>query len=67
MKDRKTPLMSKNKIVSAVNLYERFIDEPIENIKIWTSTSYYITGTYNTYSVDIKNNKVEKVYPDPEW
>ena len=67
MKTRKTPLISKNKIVVAINLYEKHIDDTIEEIRIWSSTSYQIKGNRDTYSVDIKNNKVEKVYPDPEW
>ena len=65
--DRKTPLISKNKIVNAINLYERKVDDTVHNIRIITSTLYYITGKYDTYSVNIKLNDVSKVYPDPEY
>ena len=60
---RKTPLQSKNKVVSAINLYEKYVDKPIETIKIWTSTRYLIN---DKYTVDIEKNKVDISYPDPE-
>jgi len=65
LKKRKTPLSSKRKIASAINLYEKYVDEPIETIKIWSSTYYTIKGK-DEYNVDISTNKVVKNYPDPE-
>jgi hypothetical protein len=62
--NRKTPLMSKNKIVHAIELYEQYVDEPIESFKIWGSTFYEIKSSCNNYSVNIATNKVNKSYPD---
>jgi hypothetical protein len=63
-KDRKTPLNSKKKIISAILLYEMYVDEPISSINIWTSTRYLFNGKW---SVDIQSNRVDISYPDPDW
>lgn len=62
--ERKTPSQSRNKIVSMIELYEKYVDEPIETIRIWTSTTYLINDKWN---VNIQTNKVERSYPDPEY
>lgn len=67
IKKRKTPLMNKKKIVTAINLFEKYVDEPIENIILISSIYYHFECYNNNYSVDIKNNKVNKVYPDSEY
>ena len=62
LKIRKTPLTSKRKIVSMVNLYEQYVDEEIISI----SPPCYIQGRINNYHVDISKNTVNKIYPDIE-
>lgn len=64
LKERKTKSQSRNKVVSMIELYEKYVDEPIETIRIWTPTKYLINDKWN---VDIQTNKVVRVYPDPEW
>lgn len=64
LKNRKTKPQSRNKVVSMIELYEKYVDEPIETIRIWSSTRYLINDKWN---VDIQTNKVERSYPDPEW
>lgn len=64
LKNRKTESQSRNKVVSMIELYEKYVDEPIETIRIWTSTRYLVNDKWN---VDIQTNKVERSYPDPEW
>jgi len=61
LKNRKTPLSSKRKLISMVKLYEQFVDEPIKTID---PVNGYIQSDYNNYSVNISTNKVKKVYPD---
>jgi hypothetical protein len=61
LKERKTPLQSKHKIVMMMKLFERYIDEEIISINISNNT---ITTYYRTYFVDIHNNKVKISYPD---
>ena len=56
--------ISKNKIVVAINLFESKVDETIEEIKIYTSTCYYVKTSNEEYSVDISTNKVDIIYPD---
>ena len=34
LKNRKTKSQSRNKVVSMIELYEKYIDEPIETIRI---------------------------------
>jgi len=63
-KSRITPLISKNKIKVAVNLFEKYVDEPLESIRIYSKTYYEFKTFRNKYSVDISNNKVSKVYDD---
>ena len=64
LKNRRTKSQSRNKVVSMIELYEKYVDEPIETIRIWASTTYLVNDKWN---VDIQNNKVSRSYPDPEW
>lgn len=64
LKNRKTESQSRNKVVSMIELYEKYVDEPIETIRIWSSTRYLVNDKWN---VDIQTNKVERSYPDPDW
>ena len=64
LKNRKTESQSRNKVVSMIELYEKYVDEPIKTIRIGSSTRYLINDKWN---VDIQTNKVERSYPDPEW
>ena len=63
LKNRKTESQSRNKVVSMIELYEKHVDEPIETIRIWSSTRYLVNDKWN---VDIQTNKVERSYTDPE-
>lgn len=60
---RKTPLQSKRKVVSMMNLFEKYIDEKIVSINLDLNK---IIGSRYEYRVDIDNNKVERIYPDPD-
>jgi hypothetical protein len=51
-------------MVSMIKLYEQYVDEPIETIRIWSSTRYLINNKWN---VDISTNKVDRSYPDLDW
>ena len=64
LKNRKTESQSRNKVVSMIELYEKYVDEPIETIRIWSSTSYLVNDKWN---VDIQTNNVGRSYPDPDW
>jgi hypothetical protein len=64
LKERKTPLQSKRKVCAMMTLFERYVDETMAVINI---SANEITTYHNVYRVDIKNNKVEKVYPDPDF
>jgi hypothetical protein len=64
LKNRRTESQSRNKFVSMIELYEKYVDEPIETIRVWSSTSYLVNYKWN---VDIQTNKVERSYPDPDW
>ena len=59
-------LISKRKLIRAVQLFEDKIDDTINSIRIYSSNSYEIKGYKDNYIVDVQNNKVSKVYPDPE-
>jgi hypothetical protein len=61
LKNRKTESQSRTKIVSMIELYERHIDEPIETIRVFSSTKYVINDRWN---VDISTNKVNGIRPD---
>lgn len=61
---RNTPSQSRNKVVCMIELYEKYVDESIETIRIYTPTTYLIN---NKWSVDIQTNKVERSYSDPDW
>lgn len=58
LKNRKTPLQSKNKIVTMVNLFEKYIDEKIIYIDIEHNS---IQTDRNYYKVDIAKNSIEKI------
>lgn len=64
LKNRKTESQSRNKVVSMIELYEKYVDEPIETIRIWSSTRYLVN---DKWTVNIQTNKVQRSYPDPEW
>jgi len=57
LKNRKTELQSRNKVVSMIELYEKYVDEPIKTIRIWSSTRYLVNDKWN---VDIRTNKVNR-------
>ena len=61
---RRTESQSRNKMVSMIELYEKYVDEPIETIRIWSSTRYLINDKWN---VDISTNKVDRSYTDHDW
>lgn len=63
LKVRKTKLISKRKIVSMINLYEKYVDERIVSI----DPTGYIQSERSNYYVNIATNKVDKVYPDPDF
>lgn len=63
LKNRRTESQSRNKMVSMIELYEQYVDEPIETIRIWSSTRYLIN---DKWTVDITTNTVSRCYPDPE-
>lgn len=63
LKNRKTDSQSRNKVVSMIELYEKYVDEPIETIRIWSSTRYLVNNKWN---VDISINKVDEVM-DSKW
>ena len=64
LKNRKTPKQSKRKVMVMMELFEKYVDEEIKSINISYNT---ITTPDNEYNVDIKNNKVSKIYPEPFW
>lgn len=65
LKDRKSNMISKRKIVTAINLFETYIDEEIESIEIYGGNYYrVITKNNKNYSVDIGLNKVEIICRD---
>jgi len=59
-------MISKNKVVAAIELYETFVDEEIESIRILSPTSYQFKGYYHEYYVNISTNEVKISRPDPE-
>jgi hypothetical protein len=63
LKERQTPLQSKNKLVTAMNLYEKYVDEPVRSIEVY-SDNYYLIN--NKWSVNISDNSVSRSWPDPE-
>lgn len=73
---RKNKLISKKKLIVAINLFEQKIDEEIESINILSSNTYRINGSPYSgvlsgieggYIVDISKNSVEKSYPDMDF
>jgi hypothetical protein len=63
LKERYTKSQSRNKIASMMELYEQYIDEEIDTIKIFSSTYYLIN---DKWTVDITKNTVSRSYPDPD-
>jgi hypothetical protein len=63
LKKRQTPLQSKNKLVTAMNLFEKYVDEPVRSIEVY-SDNYYLIN--NKWSVNISDNSVSRTWPDPE-
>ena len=64
VKDRKSKLISKKKLIIAINFFEKYIDEEISNIEInryiYPNTYSITTKDLNEYLVDISNNKITK-------
>ena len=63
LENRGTKSQSRNKMVSMIDLYEQYVDESIQSIRIWSSTMYLIN---DKWVVDITTNTVSICYPDPE-
>jgi hypothetical protein len=63
LEKRSAESQSRNKMVSMIELYEQYVDESIQSIRIWSSTMYLIN---DKWTVDITTNKVSISYPDPE-
>jgi hypothetical protein len=63
LKERQTPLQSKNKLVTAMNLFEKYVDEPVRTIEVYGDNYYLIN---NKWSVNISDNSVSRTWPDPE-
>jgi hypothetical protein len=62
LENRSTESESRNKMVSMIDLYEQYVDESIQTIRIWTSTMYIIN---DKWVVDITTNRVSISYPAP--
>ena len=58
-KERKTPLQSKRKVITMMELFEKNIDEKIIFIDIQLNRIQ--TSSNKLYEVDISKNKVEKI------
>ena len=63
LENRRTESQSRNKMVSMIELYEQYVDESIQSIRIWSSTRYLVN---DKWTVDITTNTVSRSYPDPE-
>ena len=63
LENRSTESQSRDKMVSMLELYEQYVDESIQSIRIWSSTMYLINGKW---VVDITTNTISICYPDPE-
>lgn len=65
---RRHKLISKNKLVTAIKLFEKHVDASIDSIEM-VSPNVKLIKTYGKgdYEVNISNNSVKRVYPDPEW
>jgi hypothetical protein len=63
LENRGTKSQSRNKMVSMIELYEQYVDESIQSIRIWSSTMYLIN---DKWVVDITTNRVSICRPDPE-
>jgi hypothetical protein len=62
LENRGTESESRNNMVSMIDLYEQYVDESIQTIRIWTSTMYIIN---DKWVVDITTNRVSISYPAP--
>jgi len=63
LENRGTKSQSRNKMVSMIELYEQYVDESIQSIRIWSDTMYLIN---DKWVVDITTNRVSICLPDPE-
>jgi hypothetical protein len=63
LENRGTKSQSRSKMVSMIELYEQYVDESIQSIRIWSDTMYLIN---DKWVVDITTNRVSICYPDPE-
>jgi hypothetical protein len=61
IRSRKNDAISKNKLNNALFLFEKYIDETAETIKIISPTIYLIN---DFWEVNIATNKIRKIYPD---
>lgn len=61
--NRKTESQSRNKLVSMIELYEQYVDEDIDTIRICSSIRYLIN---DKWIVDISLNRVSRSYLNPE-
>jgi hypothetical protein len=58
LKERKTPSQSRRKLITMINLFEKYIDEEIKFIDVKLSL---IQTSSSLYSVNIHTNKVEEI------
>jgi hypothetical protein len=58
-KDRKNPLASKSKALTMMEFFEKYYDETILSVSLERSCVQTRNGCYR---VDIKNNKIEKMF-----
>ncbi len=63
LENRGTKSQSRDKMVSMIELYEQYVDESIQSIRIWSSTMYLIN---DKWVVDITTNTVSICNPDQE-
>jgi hypothetical protein len=63
LENRSTEPQSRDNMVSMLELYEQYVDESIQSIRIWSPTTYLIN---DKWVVDITTNRVSICRPDPE-
>lgn len=64
MKNRKYKLISKKKLINAVNLFESKVDAEIISIKLYGGNTYNFETWQGEYMINIGDNSVNKTYPD---
>jgi hypothetical protein len=57
LKERKTPSQSRRKLITMINLFEKYVDEEIKFIDVRLSR---IQTSSSLYDVNIHTNKVEE-------